>query len=229
VFSELSLAANGGSTALLGPNGSGKTTLLGLGATVLKPRHGRVSVDGLIPDNRRNLRLYRANVGWMPQTIRAVPGLTAREQVAYAGWLKGMNRTDAWREARQALGAVLLGSLEGRTAATLSGGELRRVGLAQVLVHNPRAALLDEPTAGLDPAQRMQFREILTRLAERTALLVSTHQTDDLAAVFDKVAVLVAGRILFTGCVTEFLELGAESGVARGETAYMALLRRHSR
>lgn len=109
------------------------------------------------------------------------------------------------------------------------GGELRRVGLAQVLVHNPRAALLDEPTAGLDPAQRMQFREILTRLAERTALLVSTHQTDDLAAVFDKVAVLVAGRILFTGCVTEFLELGAESGVARGETAYMALLRRHSR
>lgn len=229
LFSDLSLELGTGSTALLGPNGAGKSTLLAIGATVLQPRSGRIQLDGLSPDNMRRRKQYRRYVGWMPQTIRAIPGFTVREQVAYAGWLKGMSRGDAWRMARESLRAVQLNSLEGRTSATLSGGELRRVGLAQVLVHSPQAGLLDEPTAGLDPAQRLQFREIMSGLAEETSFLVSTHQVDDLAAVFTKVAILVEGAIVFAGKTEDFLAIGGATGNGQAEASYMTLLSHHSR
>jgi ABC-2 type transport system ATP-binding protein len=204
-----------GRTVLLGPNGAGKSTLLAVGADALRPQRGTVStVDGAG---------LRRLVGWMPQAIQPIGGLSCREQVAYAGWLKGLGRRTAWQRSADALDRVGLADLAERRPATLSGGQLRRLGLAQVLVHEPAVLLLDEPTAGLDPAQRARFRQVSDDLG--VPMLVSTHQVDDLSAQFDTVVVFLAGRVAFQGSVPEFLAL-APHGVAeerRAEAAYFAM------
>ena len=141
-----------GATLLLGPNGAGESTVLGLAASALRPRAGQVRLGDLAACGR-SLREFRLRVAWMPQRIEAFPGLSVREQVAYAGWLKGMSRAAAWASAVRALERVGLGGFEQRSPRRLSGGELRRVGLAQTLVHDAEWVLMDEPTAGLDPLQ----------------------------------------------------------------------------
>ncbi|KFG73585.1 ATP-binding cassette domain-containing protein [Streptomyces mutabilis] len=226
VLDRLSFAFPPGRTVLLGPNGAGKTTLLALAASTLKPRSGTVSFAGLNPGVRSQLRAYRKRVGWMPQHITAVPGMTCREQVAYAGWLKGMSRRDAWHTSKEALGRVGLGKKADQSASSLSGGQLRRVGVAQTLVHSSRLVLMDEPTAGLDPAQRATFRKVVEQLAESADVVVSTHQTEDLTEVYDHVVVLSDGVIRFNGTVKEFYA-EAPSDTASGrlaEGAYAAVL-----
>lgn len=224
IFKRFSFDTGEGRCVLLGPNGAGKSTLLGIGANALTPNSGSVRLDGRTPRGHRQTSAYRAAVGWMPQAVRAIPGLTAREQVAYAGWLKGMSRTEAWAAAGPALASVQLNELEGQTVTSLSGGQLRRVGLAQVLVHRPRVMLLDEPTAGLDPAQRSQFRLILRSLAPDVSFLISTHQVDDLNMAFERVAVLSGGRIAFEGDIEQFLNLAPRDSKHPGEDAYLRLI-----
>ncbi|MEW9514952.1 ATP-binding cassette domain-containing protein [Streptomyces bacillaris] len=204
VLDRLSFAFPRGRTVLLGPNGAGKTTLLALAASALKPRSGTVSFAELNPGVRSQLRGYRRQVGWMPQHITPVPGMTCQEQVAYAGWLKGMSRREAWDAALEALGHVGLAKKAGQSASSLSGGQLRRVGVAQTLVHSSRLVLMDEPTAGLDPAQRGTFRKVVEQLSETADVIVSTHQTEDLSEVYDHVVVLSEGTVRFSGSVKEF-------------------------
>lgn len=209
-----------GRTVLLGPNGAGKTTLLAIGADALQAERGSVAVGSLRPDGRGQRATFRRTVGWMPQQVRAVPGLTVREQVAYAAWLKGAERGEAWERAAAALAQVDLADLRDRLASQLSGGQLRRVGLAQVLVHDAEVILLDEPTVGLDPAQRATFREILAALPADRPVVVSTHQVDDLSEIFSRVAVLDAGTIRYEGSVAGFLELAPEGSARPAEAAY---------
>ncbi|GII61222.1 hypothetical protein Skr01_13070 [Sphaerisporangium krabiense] len=197
LFTDLDLLLPQGRTALVGPNGSGKSTLLGLAASLFHPRAGRVSYRGLDPALRRDRARYRALVGWMPQDVRPLPGLTAREQVGYAGWLKGLPRREAWRRAPAALETVGLGELAGESCAALSGGQLRRVGLAQTLVHDAEVILLDEPTAGLDPEQRDRFREILA--GRDGHVVVATHDTGGLADLYDSVVALGPGGVAYAG------------------------------
>jgi ABC-2 type transport system ATP-binding protein len=204
VLDRLSFTFPAGRTVLLGPNGAGKTTLLALAASALKPRSGTVSFGGLDPGVRSQLRAYRRQVGWMPQHITPVPGMTCREQVAYAGWLKGMARREAWDAAEEALDRVGLVKKADQPASALSGGQLRRVGVAQTLVHSSRLVLMDEPTAGLDPAQRGTFRKVVEQLSETADLVVSTHQTEDLSEVYDHVVVLSEGVVRFSGTVKDF-------------------------
>ncbi len=163
----------------------------------------------------------------MPQSIVPVTGLTVREQVAYHGWLKGMSRAQAWKDSGEALRQANLTDLADRPSGKLSGGQLRRVGLAQTIVHRPSVLLLDEPTAGLDPAQRSAFREILNGLAVGDTVLVSTHQTSDLSGLFDSVVVLNEGRSPFTGSADAFLARatgGGDSLERRAESAYASVL-----
>ncbi|MCD0450229.1 ATP-binding cassette domain-containing protein [Actinocorallia sp. API 0066] len=207
----MSLRFAEGTTVLLGPNGAGKSTLLGLAASFHAPAAGKVSFMGVSAGERRARSEYRRRVGWMPQHVAPVAGLTVREQVSYAGWLKGMSRRAAWDGALEALAAVGLGGLAERSAGRLSGGQLRRVGLAQALVHRAEALLLDEPTAGLDPRQRETFRDVLGQVAERAHLVVSTHQTEDLTALYASVVVLDRGRPVFTGPTDAFLRAGGGS------------------
>lgn len=223
VLEKFSYRVPDGVTVFLGPNGAGKSTTLKLAASVIHPEAGRVSVDGT-PSRRRE---YRKRVAWMPQHITAMAGLTAREQVAYTGWLKGMNRAEAWRQAAEALATVDLREKSDDKANTLSGGQLRRLGVASALVHECRVLLLDEPTAGMDPTQRRIFRDVLTSIAEtgRVHVLMSTHDVADLADDADHVTVLAEGSIRFDGAPYDFLTHAPQEAPSarRAEAAYTAL------
>ena len=236
VLDGFSWRAPDGCTVILGPNGAGKTTLLSLGATALRPNRGTVTVEitdsskaldsGKRVDSskRRDLPAFRRAVGWMPQQIRAIPGLTSREQVAYAGWLKGMPRSVAWVDAPVALERVGLSGEADRPTAQLSGGQQRRVGLAQLLIHRAGLLLLDEPPAGLDPGQRARFREVVRKIAQDVPVVVSTHQVDDLTDLFDTIVVLDDGRIRFQGTTADFMALAPSRSAHPAEAAYAALI-----
>jgi len=200
---------------------------LGLAASVLIPQAGTVGIGDLSTTNRKILPVYRRKVGWLPQQVTAVPGLRAREQVAYAGWLKGLSRSDAWERAEAALTRVGLQTLATRKTNQLSGGQLRRIGIAQCLVHDAQILLLDEPTAGLDPVQRQVFRDLLSEIDGGVDIIVSTHQTEDIDASYEHVVVLDEGQPRFRGTVGEFLALspGSVSPERRAEAAYAATIR----
>jgi ABC-type multidrug transport system ATPase subunit len=226
VLQELSCVLPPGRTVLLGPNGAGKSTLLGLGASALMPRSGSVAYGVLFGSSRRTRAEYRRRVAWMPQQVGRVPGLTAREQVAYTGWLKGLTRHRAWREALRALRRVELADRADERVDQLSGGQQRRVGVAQALVHDAEVLLLDEPTAGMDPRQRQVFHEILAGLSESVHLVLSTHDTADLANTYESVVLLLDSKVRFTGTVTDFLshaEMSAVSDEQRAISAYQVL------
>ncbi|MFF8380839.1 ABC transporter ATP-binding protein [Streptomyces sp. NPDC015661] len=222
ILSGLSYTVPAGLTVLLGPNGAGKTTLLKLAAGVNQPTAGTVRLGHLASRSKE----YRQKVAWMPQSITAMTGLTAREQVAYTGWLKGMNRRDAWDAAAAALERVQMGDHADVRTKQLSGGQLRRVGVASALVHGAEVLLLDEPTAGMDPTQRRVFRDLVLRLVtDDVGVLLSTHDVADLAEESDHVTTLTAGRITFSGSTAEFLG-HAPAQVPEGrraEAAYTAL------
>jgi ABC-2 type transport system ATP-binding protein len=227
LLESLTLSFPNGRTVLLGPNGAGKSTLLGLAASVLLPRAGTIGLGRLRTTRRKDLSAYRRKVGWLPQQVAAVPGLRAREQVAYAGWLKGLSRADAWDRADTALARVGLQTLAARKSSQLSGGQLRRVGIAQCLVHDAEVLLMDEPTAGLDPVQRQVFRDLLADLDDRVDIIVSTHQTEDIDASYQNVVVLDDGQPRFHGPVGDFLALSPDtvSPERRAEAAYATTIR----
>ncbi|MFJ8855987.1 ABC transporter ATP-binding protein [Streptomyces sp. NPDC102437] len=210
-----------GTNILLGPNGAGKSTFLKLAASVIYPREGTVKFGEISSRERA----YRSKVAWMPQRIVAMSALTAREQVAYVGWLKGMNRRDAWDSSISALSRVDLKEQADTKSARLSGGQLRRVGVASALVHDASILLLDEPTAGMDPRQRRIFRSLIRPLADEKDILISTHDVSDLAEEADHVTLLDAGRITFTGSTEDFLSHAPENVASgrRAEAAYTAL------
>jgi ABC-2 type transport system ATP-binding protein len=214
-----------GRTVLLGPNGAGKSTVLRLGASDLRPRTGHVSFRGVDTTDRRRLPGYRRRVAWMPQQLAAVPGLTARDQVAYVGWLKGLSREEAWERSLRALEQVELGDRAGEKVTRLSGGQQRRVGVAQSLVHGAELLLLDEPTAGMDPRQRTVFHEILGALPRSVHVVLATHDTVDLESVYDNVLVLLDGRLVFQGAVGAFLAQAdpAAAPGRRADSAYHAI------
>jgi ABC-2 type transport system ATP-binding protein len=211
-----------GMTILLGPNGAGKSTLLKLAASVTRPRSGTVTLDG----DPSYARSYRRAVAWMPQSVTPMPSLTSREYVAYVGWLKGMTRTAAWAEAERALRRVELTDKADEKTSRLSGGQLRRIGVAAALVHDAQVLLLDEPTAGMDPHQRRLFRDILGSLASDVSVLMSTHDVADLAEEADRITVLEKGHVRYDGTTGGFLAY-APTDTAAGrvaEGAYISLL-----
>jgi ABC-type multidrug transport system ATPase subunit len=197
--------------------------MLKMAASVIEPQVGKVFCDGISTTQKE----YRSAVGWMPQGITPMSSLTAREHVAYVGWLKGMNRRAAWDGAIAALARVELAEMADVKSNQLSGGQLRRVGLAASLVHTAKLLLLDEPTAGLDPYQRRVFRNILNEISEDSQILLSTHDVSDLAEEADHVSVVEGGRILYHGETQSFLaHAPAEAPAGRvAEAAYTEVLR----
>lgn len=193
-----------GTTLLLGPNGAGKSTLLRLLSGFDRPDRGQVTFGG---DSRLDT-LFK-NVGWMPQDIQPARGLTVLEQVEYAAWVGGAGPRIARNRAREVVAQVDLEDKRDVRTDRLSGGQLRRVGLAQALVRDAPVLLLDEPTAGLDPAQAVNFRQVLRGLERPGGIVISTHQVHDLADDVDRIAVLADGRIRFDGTAGELLARGA--------------------
>jgi ABC-2 type transport system ATP-binding protein len=195
---DLDLGA--GICGLLGPNGAGKTTLMRILATVLPPDAGSIRTLGHDPDDADGRMAIRRRLGYLPQEPGFHRSFTAFEFVDYVAILKEWGeRRERHDEVRRVLTLVGLEAVMHRQIRKLSGGMRRRVGIAQALIGDPALLVLDEPTAGLDPEQRLRFRELLSELAVRSTVLLSTHQTDDVAALCSRVVVLLGGDVRFAG------------------------------
>lgn len=207
----VSFEAGPGVTGLLGPNGAGKTTLLRVLSTVMAPSAGEVRILGRNPASSRDRLEIRRRLGYMPQEPGFHKNFTAYEFIDYVAILKEMtDRRARHAEVRRVMHAVGLRDVEDRKIKALSGGMRRRVALAQALLGEPRLLILDEPTAGLDPEQRLRFRETMSHLGEDRSILLSTHQTEDVAALCPTVVVMNHGTALFSGTPRELAD------VARG-------------
>ncbi|MFF5101753.1 ABC transporter ATP-binding protein [Streptomyces sp. NPDC000134] len=193
-----------GVTGLLGPNGAGKTTLLRVLATAVPADRGSFTVLGHDPGTARGRQEVRRHLGYLPQTPGFHPGFTAFEFVDYVAILKELtDRRARHREVRRVLEEVGLGEVRGRRIRKLSGGMRQRVALAAALVGDPGFLVLDEPTVGLDPEQRMRFRELIARAGEGRTVLLSTHQTEDVAMLCRRVLVMAGGTVRFDGTPAE--------------------------
>jgi len=219
---DVNLDFTPGVTSILGPNGAGKTTLLRCIATVLAPDSGDIVVRGrLRADDPAERLIIRRFLGYMPQSLDLPLRWTVRQYLDYIAILKEIARPSLRRAAvDSALDAVDLSSRAIDRIASLSGGMKKRLVLAQCLVGDPPLLILDEPTSGLDPEQRFRFRELVTGVvATERVVIVSTHQTDDAAAVSNRVVVLNEGRVRFDGTEGELAEQARGHVWRSGEAA----------
>ncbi|MEU4156219.1 ABC transporter ATP-binding protein [Actinoplanes sp. NPDC026670] len=201
-----------GVTGLLGPNGAGKSTLLRCLATALAPDAGTIRVGGLDPSVAAQRTEVRRRIGYLPQNPGLYPNFTAYDLLDYVAVLKEITDTRQRRaEVRRVLDEVELTDRAKTKVRRLSGGMRQRLGLAQALLGDPELVILDEPTVGLDPEQRMLFRALISRLGERRTVLLSTHQTEDVGALCERVVVMSGGRVVFEGSPREL------AGVAEGQ------------
>ena len=197
-----------GITGLLGPNGAGKTTLLRMMATVLAPDSGSLRLLGWDPAKADERLAIRRRLGYMPQEPGFHRNFTTFEFVDYVAILKEMtDRRPRHDEVRRVLELVGLEKVMERKIKALSGGMRRRVALAQSLLGDPDLLVLDEPTAGLDPEQRLRFRELISERAHERTVILSTHQTEDVTALAPRVIVLHEGHALFDGTPRDLAEL----------------------
>jgi ABC-2 type transport system ATP-binding protein len=207
---HVDLALSAGITGLLGPNGAGKTTMLRVMATVLRPDEGSVRLLGRDPGDPDARTEVRRRLGYQPQEIGFPRGFSAFAFVNYMAVLKEWTDRDARAtEVRRTLGLVGLEDVATKRISRLSGGQRRRVALAQALLGSPELLVLDEPTTGLDPEQRASLRGVLADIAATSTMVISTHQTEDVAALCRRVVVLDAGRVHFDGTVPELVAIAA--------------------
>jgi ABC-2 type transport system ATP-binding protein len=186
-----------GLLGLLGPNGAGKSSLMRIAATVTRPSSGQVLLDGTDVVARPDL--LRRNLGYLPQDFGVYPQLSAREFLSYLAAVKGMPARTARTRIGELLELLDLAGAGKRPLGKYSGGMLRRVGIAQALLADPAVLIVDEPTAGLDPEQRVAFRNLLADLAADRVVLLSTHIVSDIESVAADIAIMAGGRLLLRG------------------------------
>jgi ABC-2 type transport system ATP-binding protein len=186
-----------GVVGLLGPNGAGKSSLMRVAATVTRPTSGRVRFDGVDVVARPDV--LRRRLGYLPQEFGVYPHLTAREFLSYLAAVKGLPARAARARIDELLELVNLTEAVKRPLGGYSGGMLRRVGIAQTLLADPRVLIIDEPTAGLDPEERVRFRNLLSDLAVDRLVLLSTHIVSDVESVAGDIAIVAHGRVLRRG------------------------------
>lgn len=209
-LTQIDLHIPEGLYGLLGPNGAGKTTFMEILTLLLEPTSGEVFIDGI--NIRKNPNKIRPLIGYLPQFFGFFPELTAREFLCYLGCLRGMHGQKLRRHADELLSIVRLSEVGHKRLKTFSGGMLRRVGIAQALISDPKLIVVDEPTAGLDPEERVHFRNLLFELGKGRIVILSTHIVKDIEETCSKLALLLNGRICFQGSPTEFVR------AAQGET-----------
>jgi len=207
---SIDLELGPGITGFLGPNGAGKTTLLRILATALEPSAGSVRILGHDPTDPRARIEIRRRLGYVPQELGLYATFSAFDFVDYVAILKEhVDRRARHDEVRRVLDEVDLGDVRSKAIRKLSGGMRRRVALAQALLGDPPLLVLDEPTVGLDPEQRVRFRQLVSRHAERRCVVLSTHVTEDVEALCDRVVVLHDGAVVFDATPAELAALAA--------------------
>ena len=188
-----------GVTGLLGANGAGKTTLMRMITGILAPTSGDITADGIPVQTEE----YRAILGYLPQDFGYYPEFTAREFVQYIAALKGLDKNTAKRKTDQILELVGLSDVAGKKIKTFSGGMKQRVGIAQAIINDPKILILDEPTAGLDPKERVRFRNLIADIGKDTIVLFSTHIVSDIEHIASNVLMMRDGQIIYDGAWSE--------------------------
>ncbi|HEX3722235.1 MAG TPA: ABC transporter ATP-binding protein [Nitrolancea sp.] len=203
----IDLTIPNGMFGLLGPNGAGKTTLMRILAGILRPTSGTIQtgqIDGTTDAGRQAIKEI---LGYLPQELGLYPDLTAREFLDYIGILKGLNERRARaRRVDELLEVVALSDVAKRKLKTFSGGMKRRVGIAQALLNDPQLLIVDEPTAGLDPEERIRFRNLLSDLGGDRTVILSTHIVEDIAQTCRNLAILSQGKVLFQGTTSGLID-----------------------
>ena len=192
---RVSLRLHSGVFGLLGTNGAGKTTLMRMLCGILQPTSGTITFDGL--DVREEG--YRAVLGYLPQDFGYYPEFTAMDFLLYMAALKGLPKKSAKRRANELLELVGLQDMGRKKIKTFSGGMKQRLGIAQALLNNPKLLILDEPTAGLDPKERVRFRNLIQQLGKDSIVLLSTHIVSDIEHIADEVLMMKDGTLIYNG------------------------------
>ncbi len=198
-LSDINLTIEDGMFGLLGPNGAGKSTLMRILVTLMKPSTGKVTVNGL--DLQRNRREIRTLLGYLPQDFRFFAKYSTWEFLDYSARLAGLkNRSERNHEVEKMLEQVGLFEARDRQAGRLSGGMKRRLGIAQALIGTPKIVIVDEPTTGLDPDERIRFRNLLSKMTEQEMIIIlSTHIVGDISSTCRSMALLEKGKLVFEG------------------------------
>lgn len=193
-INHLNLELTEGIIGLLGPNGAGKTTLIRMLCDILKPTEGKICLDGegihLLSER------YREILGYLPQKVGYYPWFTSEEYLMYLACLKGIDKKKARVRTDKLLNDVGLGDVKKKKIRTLSGGMIQRLGIAQALLNEPKILILDEPTAGLDPKERIRFRSLIAEMAREHIVVLSTHIVSDVESVATDIVILNKGKVL---------------------------------
>lgn len=205
---NLSFSMTGGVYGLLGVNGAGKTTLMRMLTTLLIPSSGSITWDGR--DIFRMEGEYRKLLGYLPQEFGFYPEFSVRDYLHYIASIKGIPPAAAKRRVKTLLEQVGLSNVQGRKMKTLSGGMKRRAGIAQAMLNDPKILILDEPTAGLDPNERVRFRNLISELSEDRIILLSTHIVSDVEYIAGEILLMKEGRILVSGTAQEVISSNPE-------------------
>lgn len=203
---DVNLSIPNGMFGLLGPNGAGKSTLMRILVTLMKPSSGKILVNGL--DIMKNRREVRSMLGYLPQDFRFFAKLKTWEFLDYTARLAGMkNRSVRQQAVDRMLEEVGLFEARDRDANRLSGGMKRRLGIAQALINDPKVIIVDEPTTGLDPEERIRFRNLLSQISTRDVIIIlSTHIVGDISSTCDHVALLNTGKVAFNGAPEDLIK-----------------------
>ena len=196
---NINLEFGTGMFGLLGPNGAGKSSLMRIMVTLMKPTSGKILIDGM--DIQKNRKKIRSMLGYLPQDFRFFTSLKTWEFLDYSGSLAGLkNRKERISEVDRLLDQVGLLEVRDRMANRLSGGMKRRLGIAQALIGKPALIVVDEPTTGLDPDERIRFRNILSQLSQNdVTIILSTHIVGDISSTCQGMALLNRGKLVFSG------------------------------
>ena len=206
VLDDISFTIPSGVYGLLGENGAGKTTLMRVLATLLKPSAGDVMINNMVY-RESNYPFIQKKIGYLPQELSLYPNLTVRECLEYLGELSGIPKGECRQRVDHYLKMTSLEEHQKKKMKHLSGGMKRRVGLIQALLNEPEFLIVDEPTTGLDPEERIRIRNLLVEFAVGRTVLFSTHVVEDLAATCSRLTVLKKGKMLYSGSVKDLLKL----------------------
>ncbi len=218
--SDINLVIQDGMFGLLGPNGAGKSTLMRILVTLMKPTSGRVMVNGM--DLQKNRKQVRTLLGYLPQDFRFFAKYRTWEFLDYSARLAGLkDRSTRNKEVERMLEQVGLFEARDRSAGKLSGGMKRRLGIAQALIGDPKIVIVDEPTTGLDPDERIRFRNLLSKMTEKEMIIIlSTHIVGDISSTCRSMALLEKGKLVFEGAPDKLIE------EARGHVFQMSVSNR---
>lgn len=198
---RVSMKLTSGVYGLLGANGAGKTTLMRMVCGVLKPTSGEVRFNGIDV----SAEAYRNSLGYLPQEFGYYPEFCAQDFMYYMASLKGMTKAQAKSKTKELLEIVALSDVAKKKIKTFSGGMKQRLGIAQALLNNPKILVLDEPTAGLDPKERVRFRNLLSELGKDRIVLLSTHIVSDVESIANTILVMKEGQLIHSGSLNEII------------------------